>query len=188
MSTPSYMLSTVGDDVWSMDAALILWAMVYSDGRLSKALQERVDAAIALRRADKVRKILVSWDNRTTYYDEVTAVKNYLFSQNIPQEVIFLDYAWLDTYDSVYRAQYIFQVDSLLIPTQAFHVSRAVYLARSLGIEAYGVVVDSSRLPNLGRLQVREFFARGKAMRDILVSSSPRHLGDKIPIDGISNS
>ncbi len=187
-STPSYILSNTEDVLPSLDAVLVLGAMVYSDGRLSTALQERTDAAISLRRAGKVRKILVSWDNRTTYYDEVTAIKNYLFSQDVPQEVVFLDYAWLDTYDSVYRAQYIFQVRSLLIPTQAFHVDRAVYLARNLWIEAYGVVVDGSRLPHIGRLQVREFFARGKAMRDILVGSSPRHFGDKIPIDGISNS
>lgn len=56
-------------------------------------MQERADAAIALRKAGKVRKILVSGDNRTRYYDEVTTIKNYLFAQNIPAEAIFLDFA-----------------------------------------------------------------------------------------------
>jgi len=182
------MRSYIWTDIPSADAVLILWAMVYSDGRLSKAVQERADSAIALRKAGKANKILVSWDNRTTYYDEVTTIKNYLFSKNIPKEAIFLDFAWLDTYDSVYRAQYIFQVTSLLIPTQAFHVDRAVYLARSLGIDAYGVIADTYTLPQLRRLYVREFFARGKALRDVLADSWPRHLGDQIPITWPSNS
>ena len=69
----------------------------------------------------------------------------------------------------MYRAQYIFQVQSLLIPTQAFHVDRAVFLARRLGIDAYGKITDSYALPQIQRLYIREFFARGKAWRDILV-------------------
>jgi SanA protein len=99
----------------------------------------------------------------------VTTIKNYLFAKDIPAEAIFLDFAGLDTYDSMYRAQYIFQVQSLLIPTQAFHVDRAVFLARRLGIDAYGTITDTYTLPQIERLHLREFFARGKAWRDILV-------------------
>ncbi len=183
-----YIFMTDNEDLPEVDAVVILWAMVYSDGRLSRAVQERVDEAITLRKAGKARKILISWDNRTRYYDEVTTIKNYLFAKDIPAEAIFLDFAWLDTYDSMYRAQYIFQVQSLLIPTQAFHVDRAVFLARRLGIDAYGTITDTYTLPQLGRLHLREFFARGKAWRDILMWSSPRHLGEQIPITGKSNS
>jgi SanA protein len=188
MSVDRYVVSEIEENVLPADAVIVLWAKVYSDGRLSWAVQERADAAIALRTAGKARKILVSGDNRTRYYDEVTTIKKYLFAQNIPAEAIFLDFAWLDTYDSMYRAQYIFQIRSLLVPTQGFHVHRAVFLARSLWIEAYGLVPDRYALTPLRRLYVREFFARGKALLDLLMNTWPRHLGDTIPITGMSNS
>jgi SanA protein len=87
----------------------------------------------------------------------------------------------------MYRAQYIFQVHSLLVPTQAFHVERAVFIARSLGIEAYWIVTDASTR-QLRRLYVREFFARAKARFEVYSGALPRHLGDPIPIDGPANS
>lgn len=170
------------------DAVLILWAKVYTDGRLSRAVQDRADVAIALRKKGKVKKILISGDNRTRRYDEVTTIKNYVFDQGVPKQDVFLDYAWLDTYDSVYRAQYIFGATSLLIPTQSFHVYRAVYLARELDIDAYGIIANAHPLPSVYKLSFREFFARGKARWDILFWSLPRHLWEKVPFDSESNS
>lgn len=171
-----------------VDVVLILWAKVYSDGRLSRAVQDRADAAITLWRIWATKKILISGDNRTKYYDEVTTIKNYLLKQWIPKEVIFLDYAWLDTYDSMYRASYIFGAKSLLIPTQKFHLTRALYIARGLGIEAYGVITDTDTLAALQRLQIRELFAVVKARIEITFWSSPYHLGEKVPLSGPSNA
>jgi len=171
-----------------VDAVVVLGAKVYSDGRLSRAVQDRADTAIALWRAWSARKILISGDNRTKYYDEVTTIKNYLIQSWIPKEAIFLDYAWLDTYDSMYRANYIFGAKSLLIPTQAFHLPRALYIARGVGIEAYGIVADTHVLPSLQRLQIRELFAVLKALSEILLWSKPHHLGEKIPLDWPSNA
>lgn len=56
----------------------------------------------------------------------------------------------------MYRAQYIFNVQNMIIPTQDFHVSRAVYIARALGIDAFGVVTDTFILPNSRWLYTRE--------------------------------
>jgi SanA protein len=126
------------EDLPPAQAVIVLGAKVYSDGRLSLAVQQRADAAFLLRKSGKAKKILVSGDNRTKWYDEVTTIKNYLLKRGVPDSAIFLDYAGLDTYDSMYRAQYIFQVSSLLIPTQNFHIVRSVYIARALGIEASG--------------------------------------------------
>jgi SanA protein len=186
-SAEPFVVTTDSENL-STDAVMILWSKVYSDGRLSRAVKERADTAIALRKAGKARKILVSGDNRTRRYDEVTTIKNYLFEQEIPSWAVFLDFAGLDTYDSMYRAQYIFQVDSLLIPTQAFHVERSVFIARSLGIDAYGVITDTYTLPQLRRLYVREFFARAKAWIEVYFGALPHHLGEEIPIDGPANS
>lgn len=173
---------------WTVDTWIILWAKVYSDWRLSRAVKERADMAIALRKAGKIRTILVSWDNGTRRYDEVTTIKNYLFAQWVPASIIFLDYAWFDTYDSMYRAQYIFSITSLIIPTQQFHVARSVYIAQSLGINAYWLIVSEYTLPQLQRLQIRERFARFKAWIDVVFGVLPHHLGEAVPITWKSNS
>ena len=77
----------------------------------------------------------------------------------------------------------------MIIPTQAFHVARAVYIARSLGIETIGISVDNAtKLPDNLRLQVREFFAHQKAFLDIYIGALPHHLGEKIPLGGPSNA
>lgn len=173
---------------WIADAWIVLWAKVYTDWRLSRAVKERADGAIALRKAWKIRTILVSWDNRTRRYDEVTAIKKYLFVQWIPPAVVFLDYAWLDTYDSMYRAQYIFWITRMIIPTQQFHVARSVYIARNKWIEADWLVVSQYTLPQLQRLEIRERFARFKAWVDVFFDLLPYHLGDPVPITWKSNS
>lgn len=186
--TAPFIVTEAKQDNQQVDAVIILWAKVYSDGRLSAALQERADAAIRLRKAGRARKILVSGDNRTRRYDEVTTIKNYLFSQNIPAEAIFLDFAGLDTYDSMYRAHAIFQVESLLIPTQGFHVARAIYVARAVGIDAYGLITTTGVFSSWIRIYLREVVARGKARLEVTFHALPHHGGDAIPITWPSNS
>ena len=64
-----------------------------------------------------------------------------------PAEAITLDYAGLSTYDSLYRAREIFGVTSLVIVTQDYHLSRALYLAEALGLEAWGVAAEGEDRP-----------------------------------------
>lgn len=67
----------------------------------------------------------------------------------------------------MYRARHIFQVESLIISTQKFHQSRSVYLARSLGIDAVGMIADSHIYRDDLRNNLREMIARVKAWLDI---------------------
>ena len=158
------------------DAVIVLGAKVYTDGRLSWMLKQRADLAIQLWRSGTAKKILVSGDNRSIYYHEVTTIQTYLLDVWIPEDVIVLDYAGLDTYDSMYRAREVFDIDSLLIPTQRFHLPRALYIARKLGIDAIGIVGDDEIVSDTMRLSFREFFAQQKARWDIWVDVSPDHL------------
>ena len=160
------------------DAVIILGAKVYGNN-LSDILLDRTNNAIDIYKTKKVKKILISGDHGTNEYDEVNAVKDYLLDNNIPSEDIFIDHAGFDTYDSMYRAQYIFEIDSAIISTQEFHLSRSIYIARNLGIEAYGFPADK-RIYNNN--PIREFLARIKAVIDINFKSLPKFLGEKIPI------
>jgi SanA protein len=162
--------------------ALIPGAAVFTDGSLSPIFKNRADIAITLYEAQKVSKILVSGDNSTLSHNEVNPVRIYLMNNGIPDSDIFLDHAGFDTYSSMYRARDIFGVTSVTVTTQPFHLSRAVFIGRHLGIDAYGFsdTIDNTRLSNY----VREFFAKEKAFFDLLLYREPKFLGEKIPITG----
>ena len=166
----------------SAQAALIPGAAILINGGLSPIFRDRADTAIKLYEAGKVLKILVSGDNSTLSYNEVNPVRNYLLGKGIPDEDIFLDHAGFDTYSSMYRARGIFGISSVLISSQSFHLPRAVFIARSLGMEAYGVNADVGNI--LSRNYIREVLANEKAALDLLLRRAPKYLGEKIPITG----
>ena len=181
VGTRAYIYNDAGEAPHA-EVALIPGAAIFSDGSLSLIFIDRADTAIILYEAKKVSKILVSGDNSTDSHNEVNPVRLYLISKGIPDQDIFLDHAGFDTYSSMYRARDIFGVSSILIATQSFHLPRAVFIARQLGIEAYGVNADVGHI--LFRNTVREVFANEKAALDLLFNRKPKYLGEKIPITG----
>lgn len=179
-SSQKYIFSVT--DVPTSTAGLILGAAVYKNGQLSDMLRDRALTAIELYKIGKIQKILVSGDNTTKDYDEVSAVRKFLLTKNIPSEDIFLDYAGIDTYDSVYRAKAIFEADSIIITTQNFHLPRALFLANALGLKAYGISSDLETYRGIRYNYLREWPARIKAFGNILFQAKPKFLGEKIPI------
>jgi SanA protein len=151
-------------------------------GRPSPVLQARTDAAIALYRAGKAHKILVTGDNGALSHDEVTPVRKYLVDAGIPPQDIFLDHAGFDTYSSMYRASAVFAATSSIIVTQDFHLPRALWIARHVGLNAYGLVVEE----HMGSLYdyAREIPATWKALFDVTNSREPQYLGPVLPLSG----
>ena len=96
--------------------------------------------------AGKVEKLLLSGDNRTLDYNEPGAMRAYAISLGVPAEDIVLDYAGRRTYDTCFRAKAIFGVDQVLLVTQMFHLPRALYTCRALGIEAEGIPADQVKI------------------------------------------
>ena len=164
------------------DVAMVLGASVTSKGALSGILKERADAAVALYRDHKVEKILVTGDNGTVSHNEVDPTARYLASIGIRADDIFLDHAGFDTYSSMYRARDVFAVTSVTIVSQDFHLPRAVYLARSMGLNAYGVEAPGEGLRLFNYL--REIPATIKALYDVALGRTPKYLGPQYPITG----
>lgn len=159
---------------------LVFGAMVRSDGSLSPMLQDRVNGAIALYNAGKIEKILMSGDNGSTDYDEVTNMKKYALSYGIPEGDITLDYAGFNTYDSCYRARAIFQLKDVVLITQNYHLHRAIYTCRNLGIDAVGLALpDFSLYPDRKYpYTAREYAADLKAWWNLNFSHpKPKFLG-----------
>ncbi len=168
------------EEVPQSNVALILGASVVR-GALSPILAARADMAIALYRKQKVSKILVTGDNGDLSYDEVTPVRKYLLDAGIPSRDIFLDYAGFDTYSSMYRARDVFNVESVTIVTQDFHLPRALWIARNVGLSAYGVVAGGQ---GSTYAYVREIPASIKALGDTFFGRRPKYLGASIPLSG----
>ncbi len=174
------MYATIGD-VPDRSVVIVLGAAVLRSGQLSAVFLDRANAAILLYQAGKAHKILVSGDNSTVEHNEVDPARKYLMSQGIPEGDIYLDHAGFDTYSTMYRAKEIFGVTSAIVATQSFHLPRALYIARSLGLDAVGYRSDNVHL--LARNEVRESLARIKAVLDILIHRIPQYLGDRILIE-----
>jgi len=107
----------------------------------------------------------------------------------VPSEDIFMDHAGFSTYESMYRAKEIFRVESAIICTQKFHLSRSVYIARKIGIKAFGVPADRTKYIEyyLKSSQAREIPARVKDFCFVnIIKPEPTYLGEKIPILGDS--
>ncbi|AEI41827.1 SanA/YdcF family protein [Paenibacillus mucilaginosus] len=172
-----------GAEVPGAEAIVVLGAFVYADGRVSDIVRDRLDTALELYRAGKAPKILVSGDHGRQDYDEVNTMKNYLLKAGVPEEDIFMDHAGFDTYDSMYRARDVFLVRRAIVVTQEYHVKRAVYLARELGIEAYGVSADRRQYRAIAKYKAREVLARNKDFVGVhLLGMKPKYLGEAIPI------
>ncbi|HEY4522517.1 MAG TPA: ElyC/SanA/YdcF family protein [Candidatus Paceibacterota bacterium] len=180
MTTTRYLYVSI-DDVPKTDAAVVLGAAVRR-GQPTPVLEERAYTAAELYRNGKVSKILVTGDNSALTHDEVTPVRKYLLEAGIPAEDIFLDHAGFDTYSSMYRAREIFGAHSVTVVTQDFHLPRAVYLARHLGLTAYGMTAQSSGVSL--RNYLREVPASVKALLNLATNREPKYLGEKIPLTG----
>ncbi len=163
------------------EVALVLGASVVR-GSPSPILAERADVAIALYKKGVVRKILVTGDNGALTHDEVTPVRKYLLDAGLPPQDIFLDHAGFDTYSSMYRARDVFLVHSLTIVTQDFHLPRALWIARHLGLEAYGVVAEGGE--HSPYEYFREIPASLKAIFNVMGNRQPKYLGPTLPLSG----
>jgi SanA protein len=168
------------DDVPKTDVAIVLGASVRA-GQPSPVLEERAHAAVDLYFAGKVKKILVTGDDSALSHDEVTPVRKYLLAAGVAPADIFLDHAGFDTYSSMYRAHAIFGATSATIVTQDFHLPRSLFLARSLGLSAYGFVAGGE---GTGADYLREIPASIKALFDVIRHRVPKYLGDQIPLTG----
>ena len=71
--------------------------------------------------------------------------------------------------------------------TQEYHLYRALYIARELGLEAWGVVADLRSYYGQTARDVREILARCKDFGMCIFKPEPTFLGEIIPVSGDGN-
>lgn len=129
----------------NVEYGIIFGALVYDDETLSDVVKERVEAAIEAYKRGKVKKLFFSGDNR--HNREVESMISYAENRGVPLSDIVQDNLGIDTNDSCRHFQKYSQEKTLLI-TQGFHLSRAMYMCESNGIEVEGLKVNKLNILN----------------------------------------
>lgn len=166
-----------------VDCILILGAGIWGD-KPSPMLEDRLKEGIVLYKQGTTKKIIMSGDHSREDYDEVKIMKEYAESEGVPSEDIFMDHAGFSSYDSVYRAKEIFGVQKMIIVTQKYHLYRSLYIAKKLGIEAYGIESNLRTYPGQVFREIREILARDKDYFKCIMKPEASIMGEKISLDG----
>lgn len=161
LSTKDQISSDI-QNIKTSDTGIVLGASVYSGGRVSRIVNDRIESAVRLYREGKVKHLLVTGDHRGKYYDEVSTIKLWLIKSKIPVEKIIMDDGGVSTYESIYRAARNHNIKKAIIITQRYHLPRALYIANRYGISAQGFVADQKSYTHVFWFYVREYLARVK--------------------------
>lgn len=148
------------------DTVIILGAGVRPDGNPCDLLADRLDtgAKVYVRRICKT--ILLTGDNSGEEYNELRVMKNWIMNNyteaNIRKDDLLIDNCGFCTYDSMYRAKNAFNIERAVISTNRYHLPRAIYIARRLGIKAYGIASDAREYDKMKFYKQREVIAQIK--------------------------
>lgn len=170
-----------------VDCILVLGCKVKDNGDPSDMLADRIRRGIELYESGAAPKIIMSGDHGQADYDEVNTMKQIAVDNGVPSIDVFMDHAGFSTYESIYRAKEIFGVEKMIIVTQDYHLYRALYIAESFGIEAYGVNADYREYWGQSKRDAREILARFKDFATVTLKPEPTYLGETIDISGNGN-
>lgn len=187
LSTKSRIITAEEASGMEFDCILVLGAGVWGDvksARPSHMLEDRLKVGIELYKMGASNKIIMSGDHGRKDYDEVNVMKEYAIENGVESSDIFMDHAGFSTYESVYRAKEIFTAKKILIVTQEYHLYRAIYDARALGLDAYGVSANLRGYGGQAYYDLREVFARDKDFLYCLFKPKPTYLGETISVFG----
>jgi SanA protein len=183
-SNTNFLFSEV-EKIPNCKTAIVLGTSHYlGNGTTNLYFSYRIDAAIKLYEAHKIKKIIVSGDNRVNDYNEPKEMRKALMLKGVPDSCIVLDYAGLRTFDSMVRCKNIFGQDTAIVISQQFHNARALFISNKIGLVAYGFNAQEVTTQKAYKVKFREFFSRIKCVLDLyILNTKPKHLGEKITIN-----
>ncbi len=146
----------------NIDYILVLGAGLRQDGSPSDMLSDRLKVGVSLVEKGVCDNILMSGDNSGEHYNEVEAMSLFATQQGIANEKIILDGKGFSTYESVFNAVNEYGAKRIIIVTQEYHLYRALYIAKALGIDAWGVHADLRSYRGQSYRNLREHLARFK--------------------------
>jgi len=165
------------------NVGIVFGAGIKPDNTPTDMLNDRLKVAADLYHKGKIKSILVSGDNTTKTYSEPDVMQETLVeTYNIPESVIYKDYAGRRTYDTCIRANKLWGIEHAILITQGYHLPRALITCNNLKIEAKGVSATLQPYVFSTKYKIREILAIYKAYIDIYILK-PSYIGGEFQID-----
>jgi len=144
------------------DVILVLGAGLRSDGTPSDMLRDRLDMAILLYQSDISRKIFLSGDRAGDHYDEPAAMKKYCVISGVAEADIKTDTKGFSTYESLNNTNFACPDQKILVVTQYYHLSRALFIGKKMNLDITGAYADFNAYYGQTARNLREAAARVK--------------------------
>ena len=131
------------------DAAVVLGARVYADGRLSDALADRVRTACQLYQEGLVRRLVFSGGPGDGAIHETEAMKRMASALGVKAEDIWLDKAGVNTRATVRNTEAVFaqwHASRILVVSHAYHLPRIKLAYQRDGWDVFTVPAKESYL------------------------------------------
>lgn len=123
------------------DLAIVLGNQVMPDGRPTRRLAARLDAALDLYRRGLVRELFVSGGMGVEGHDEATVMKAYLVRRGVPSTAVYADSKGANTRLTCQNARLYMTSHgwrTANVVSQWFHLTRIRLASRSAGITVVG--------------------------------------------------
>lgn len=134
-------------DIPEREVAIVFGAALRNRGTdPSNYLRWRIETAVQLYHAGRVEKLLMTGDGSRYDHDEPYIMQREAIALGVPAEDIIMDKFGFDTYDSCSRAVIYRDVSSAIVVTQGYHLPRAVFSCKSVGIDTIGVSAVSHNI------------------------------------------
>lgn len=148
------------------DAVIILGAGIRLDGNPCDLLADRLSTGAKAYLKGTADSILLTGDNSGDRYNELIVMKGWIIEHygqdGVTEKHLLIDDYGYCTYDSMFRAKNEFNIKKAVISTNRYHLPRAIYIARRLGIEAYGISSDLRNYDRMNKYKKRELLAQIK--------------------------
>lgn len=130
-----------------VDAIVVLGAAQY-DGRPSPVLQARLDTTLQAWNEGLAPWIIVTGGKLPgDRFTEAESSRNFLIDNGVPESAILLEnegHSTEQSLDGVAQLMDGHELHSALFVSDGFHLLRTKYIAKSLGINGYGLPADDS--------------------------------------------
>lgn len=131
------------------DCIVVLGAHVWMDGRMSNALTYRCEAALQAWRDGLSPYIIVCGaQGRSEPEPEAAAMRRWMIAQGVPEDRVIAEDRSVNTLENLQNARAIMErrgLHTAAVCTSDYHLTRALWLARDVGLPATGIPARSTR-------------------------------------------
>ncbi len=165
-SSDSRLLRSLDDAPKTLRIVVLGCPPRHRSGKNNRYFAGRIASAAAAYHHTAGRRILCSGRSESDSTDEASALADALETASVPRAAIDLDRNSERTIDSIDYVAAHHGNEPILFVTQPFHMPRVLYLARSRGLDAWGLIASGpAPIPSL---RMREAMAELRAVLDVL--------------------